>query len=103
MVEYTSAVLKNKNGKTVFINFATKITKECDCLARDDPRIAPDLGIFISQDPVSIDKACFDLINNACQKDIFKEAHAKRDGLIQIRHAAKIGLGSMEYELFELK
>jgi hypothetical protein len=102
MTEYAKAVLKGKENKVAFINFAIKITKECDCLARDDPRIAPDVGIFASYDPVSIDKACFDLINQACGRDIIKEAHPQRDGMKQFKHAEKIGLGNLDYELIDL-
>ena len=103
MVEYASAVLKNKNNRVAFFSFATKITKECDCLAKDDPRIAPDVGIFASKDPVSIDKASLDLVNAACGKDIFKEAHPDRNGLKQLEYAQVLGLGSLEYELIELQ
>ncbi|MDI6606725.1 MAG: DUF362 domain-containing protein, partial [Candidatus Omnitrophota bacterium] len=99
MVEYAKAVLKKKEGGCAFINFALKITAECDCLAKDDPRIAPDIGIFASRDPVSIDKACFDLVNNCCGRDIFKVAHPKRDGLKQLEYASALGLGSLEYEI----
>ncbi|MFA5119370.1 MAG: DUF362 domain-containing protein [Candidatus Omnitrophota bacterium] len=99
MVEYALAVLKNKKSKSAFINFAMKITKECDCLAKDDPRISPDIGIFASLDPVSIDKACMDSVIAACGKDVFKEAHPKRDGTQQLVYAAQLGLGNLEYEL----
>ncbi|MFA4889168.1 MAG: DUF362 domain-containing protein [Candidatus Omnitrophota bacterium] len=102
MIEYASAVMKNKLGKAGFLNFAIKITKECDCLAKDDPRIAPDLGILASTDPVSIDKASFDLINLSCGRDIFKELHPQRDGSIQLKYAQELGLGNLEYELVEL-
>jgi uncharacterized Fe-S center protein len=101
MAEYAKAALKNKAGRAVFINFALKITKECDCIAKDDPAIAPDVGIFISQDPVSIDKASMDLVNEACGRDIFKQAHPGRDGLKQLLHASGIGLGNMDYELIK--
>ena len=103
MVEYASAVLKNKKKSSAYINFATKITKECDCLARDDPRIAPDVGIFAARDPVSIDQACYDVVYNACGKDIFKEAHPARDGSKQLRYAHELGLGELQYELIEVK
>lgn len=102
MVEYAKAVMQNKRNKLGFINFAIKITKECDCLAKDDPRIAPDVGIFASSDPVSIDKAALDLVNRAAGKDIFKEAHPSRDGFKQLEYAHKLGLGNLEYELIEL-
>ncbi len=99
MVEYAQAALFGKDNKRVFINFALKITKECDCLAKDDPKISPDVGIFVSSDPVSIDKACMDMVNGICAKDIFKEAHPKRDGLVQLKYAFELGLGNLEYEL----
>jgi len=102
MIEYASAVLANKEGKAAFLNFAIKITQECDCLAKDDPRVAPDVGILASMDPVSIDKASFDMINKACGKDIFKELHPNRDGGKQLNYAQALGLGNLEYELVNI-
>jgi uncharacterized Fe-S center protein len=102
MIEYALAVLSGKEKKRVFINFALKITKECDCLAKDDPRISPDVGILLSTDTVSIDKASLDLIIKTCGRDIFKEAHPERDGNKQLRYANELGLGSLEYELVEV-
>jgi len=101
MAEYAYAVLKSKR-KAAFINFATKITKECDCLAKDDPRIAPDVGILASFDPVALDKASYGLAVIAAGKDIFKESHPLRDGMKQLKHAVKLGLGTLEYELIEV-
>jgi len=103
MIEYTSAVMKGKKGRLGFLNFCIKITKECDCLAKDDPRVSPDIGILASVDPVSIDKASFDLINQACGRDIFRELHPERDGKIQLEYAHQLGLGNLDYELIELK
>jgi uncharacterized Fe-S center protein len=100
MAEYAYAVLKGK--KAAYINFAVKINKECDCWSMDNPRIAPDVGILVSSDPVAIDKASYDLVVKACGKDIFKEAHAEQDGLRQLRHAQELGLGNLDYELVQL-
>ena len=102
MIEYAGAVLSNKKGKTGFINFATKITGECDCLAKDDPRIIPDIGIFASRDPVSVDKACYDACINSAGKDIFNVIHPGRDGYKQLKYANKLGLGDLDYELITL-
>ena len=99
MVEYAKAVVDTRKGRTVFINFAVKITKECDCLAKDDPRICPDIGLFASGDPVSIDKACYDKVVEACGRDIFLEVHPQRDGMKQLLYAAELGLGQLDYEL----
>lgn len=102
MAEYALAVLKDKKNKSAFLNFALRINKECDCWGADNPRIAPDVGIFASLDPVSIDKASFDMVNKVCGKDIFKETHPDQDGLRQLRYAREIGLGSLDYELIEI-
>jgi hypothetical protein len=102
MAEYALAVLKDKKAKSGFINFAIRINKECDCWGMDNPRIGPDVGILASWDPVSIDQASLDLVNQATGRDIFKEAHPDQDGARQLRYAQSIGLGSMDYELIRL-
>jgi len=102
MAEYCLAVLMKKKEKAGFISFAVKINKECDCWTSENSRIAPDVGILASTDPVAIDKASFDLVNRACGKDIFKATHPEQDGLKQLKYAQEIGLGSIDYELVEL-
>lgn len=102
MIEYAMATLSSKKGRQAFINFVMKVTKECDCLAKDDPRVVPDIGILVSLDPLSIDKASLDLVNKQAGKDIFREIHPSRDYFKQFRHAAKCGLGNLEYELLEV-
>lgn len=99
MAEYTYAVLKDKKNKSGFINFAVRINKECDCWSMENWRIAPDVGILASADPVSIDQASFDVVNKACGKDIFKETHPEPDALRQLRYAQELGLGTRDYEL----
>jgi uncharacterized Fe-S center protein len=102
MAEYSLAVLKNKKGKACFINFALRINQECDCWGMKNPRIAPDVGILASLDPVAIDHASYDVVNRVCRKDIFKETHPKPDGLRQLRYAQEIGIGNMDYELIKV-
>jgi uncharacterized Fe-S center protein len=102
MAEYALAVLKNKKKKSLFINFAVRISQECDCWTKDFPKIAPDVGILVSADPVAVDKASFDVVVKACGKDVFKEAHPDVDGMKQLKHAEAIGLGTMEYELINV-
>jgi hypothetical protein len=102
MTEYAKAVLAAKKGKSAFLNFCLKITAECDCIAQDDPRITPDLGMLASNDPVALDQACYDLVVKTAGRDVFKAAHPNRDGSKQLRHAEEIGLGSREYELIKV-
>jgi len=60
------------------------------------------VGIFVSLDPVSLDMATYETVVAAAGKDVFNEAHPQRDGLKQIKHAQKIGLGSAQYELIKI-
>jgi uncharacterized Fe-S center protein len=99
MVEYAAAVLQGRK-KAAYVNFATKITAECDCLAKDDPCIVDDVGIFASADPVAIDQACFDMVREkAGGTDVFEKAHPGRNSLKQLEYAEKLGLGSRSYGL----
>ena len=61
MAEYASGIVKSIAYSSC-INFAIHITKECDCLAKNDPNIVDDIGILASADPVALDKATLDLI-----------------------------------------
>jgi len=103
MAEYAYAVLEGKKGRAGFINFALRISQECDCWGSENPRIAPDVGILASNDPVAVDMASYDLVNEACGKDIFREVHPAPDGLKQLEYARDLGMGGMDYELVRIE
>lgn len=103
MVEYAYGIL-SKAQRKVFFNFALKITKNCDCLARDEPSIVRDLGIFASSDPVACDKAVADMVLAVAKEDVFKKAYPGADAHInQLTYAQKMGLGSLEYALINVE
>jgi uncharacterized Fe-S center protein len=102
MVEYAAGAIKAVNGKVGYINFLVKITKDCDCLAKDDPRIVKDIGILASSDPVAIDRASVDLVLKNAGKDVFKDGYPETDWSVQLKYAVKSGLGSMDYELIAI-
>jgi len=101
MSEYAFAVWNRFREKAGFINFLLKITKDCDCMAKDQPEIVGDIGILASSDPVALDKASADLVVERGRKDIFRKSY-DIDWSIQLRHGAEIGLGFLEYELVRL-
>ncbi|HCS46767.1 MAG TPA: hypothetical protein DIW61_00335 [Candidatus Aminicenantes bacterium] len=101
MAEYAFAVWNHFRGKIGFLNVLFKITKDCDCMAKDQPQIVEDIGILASVDPVAIDKASADLAIKRAKKDVFRKGNDV-DWMLQLRHGAKIGLGSLEYELIEV-
>lgn len=63
-----------------------------------------DIGIAGSLDPVALDQACIDMIWNSDDpgRDHFVERVERQNGQLIIDAAARLGLGSKEYELVEL-
>lgn len=115
MVEHTMGVLKNKAGKALFINFITDVSPACDCYPYNDAPIIRDIGIVASDDPVAIDQASVDLVNNeqalpgTCMnsamgqgEDKFKAVYPAVDWSIQLDYAEKIGIGSRSYKIIEV-
>ena len=91
-------------GRVIYINVMNNLSVDCDCDATpEDPRMA-DVGILASMDPVALDQACVDPVFNypsTSDDDAAPliERINSRHGVHILEHAAKIGLGSREYEL----
>lgn len=98
MAEYAYSVRQKFRGKSGFINFLLKITKDCDCMGSDESAIVEDIGILGSEDPVAIDKASVDLINSRGGKDLLR-AMNNVDWSVQLKYGEKVGLGTTEYKL----
>ncbi len=116
MAEYALAALDGKQGKKLFINFITQVSPSCDCYGHSDAAIVPDIGILASTDPVALDQACADLVNQAQGLpdtalssghepggDKFRGVHPQIDWEITLEHGEKIGLGTRQYELKRLE
>ena len=93
LAEYAYAAQHGK--RNIYMSFAFNITRNCDCMGRKLKVILPDLGVFASTDPVAIDQACLDLIDERAGKKKFGGRHT-------LEYAEKIGLGSRKYELVRL-
>jgi uncharacterized Fe-S center protein len=115
MAEYAIGAVANKQGKTIFLNFITQVSPACDCYGHCDAPIVNDIGICASTDPVALDQACADLVNNAQgnQHSALKTGHEpggdKFRGCwpeipwqVQLEHAEKVRLGSRRYQLVRL-
>ena len=116
IAEYAYAALAGKQH--FHISFIMNVSPDCDCSNDNDQALVPDIGIAASFDPVALDKACVDLVNQApaihdskmFDKQIFKQGEDKfvhvhpdvhwKDCL---KHAEEIKLGSMDYKLIEVK
>jgi uncharacterized protein len=115
MTEYALGAVQSKKGKIGYMNFLMNITPDCDCLPWSDSPIVPDIGILVSNDPVALDAASYDLVNQ--QKgfknsllhhhhlegeDKFKGVWDMVDGHVQLRYGREIGLGKLKYELIDI-
>ncbi|MDI6735239.1 MAG: DUF362 domain-containing protein [bacterium] len=113
MIEFAYGALLGK--KAYFLNFIMNVSPDCDCCPHSDANIIPDVGILASLDPVAIDQASIDLVNqqmglsNTALKGNFQPGEDKLQGIdpklsaeTQLHYAQKIGLGSRRYKLEEV-
>ncbi len=119
MAEYTKAVV---DGRPSFhISLIVDVSPNCDCHAENDAPILPNVGMFASTDPLALDRACVDaclkqkplpgsqLADNMAKHDFcdhhdhFKNSRPESEWRSCLEHAEKIGLGTSQYELIEMK
>ncbi len=116
MAEYALGAVSGKQDKQFYVNFITQVSPSCDCYGHSDAAIVADIGILVSRDPVAIDQACADLVNQAQGLpgtalasghepggDKFRGVHPAIDWEITLVHGEEIGLGCREYELKKLE
>lgn len=106
IIDHAVRVIRHFGGKTAFISFITDVSENCDCYAFNSEPIVPDLGILASCDPIALDQACVDMVNNTAGRikatDKFKALYPKVDWNIQLQYGAELGLGQRKYELSEI-
>jgi len=97
----TAGFILSKFKNNFFITFGLDITKECDCISTKDEKIfSENIGILASRDPIAIDKAMVDLVNE--KKDIFKETGLLDTHKTMIEYGCKKGIGNAEYNLIKI-
>jgi uncharacterized Fe-S center protein len=115
MVEYACGALKGKEKKAVFLSFVMQVSPACDCYPHSDAPIVKDIGILASIDPVAVDAASCDLVNNEesipgtaiktplkSGEDKWRAIYPSIDWNIQLDHAVRMGLGEREYTLVKI-
>ena len=102
----------------LFVNYCFDITPLCDCCTFHDRPMIPNLGVFVSRDPVAVDMACLEACEAAsvvpgsrAEEYGFSEPNTDRftncssaaqiSQWTQINSAVYNGMGSSEYELVE--
>lgn len=116
MMEYCKAALTGKEKRCLYINFINAISPLCDCCNHSDAPIVADIGILASHDPVAIDLASAELVNqapglpgSALPSEALVPGSDKWAALypgckwrLQLEYAEEIGLGSTSYKLIWL-
>ena len=115
MIEYAYGAVVGLPEKVGYINLLMNVSPLCDCANFSNPAIVPDIGILASRDPVAIDQASIDLINQQHGihdsllhshfepgQDKFTGLWDKVDGRYQLEYAEKIGMGTRSYNLITL-
>ncbi len=100
IVDYSEAIINYLNHNLIYINVLDNITKDCDCVGHKQTPIITDLGFFISDDPVAIDKASLDLVNEKTDNQ-FKEINSVRNQH-KIDYAAKREIGKSNYKIINI-
>lgn len=103
-----------KSVPIFYLNFLLKTIPDCDCMESDAP-IVPDIGILASREPVAIDQASIDLVNEQeglpgtalggsklPEEDKFYALYPDIDYTVQLRYGEQIGLGSRKYQLIKV-
>ena len=105
MADAASSVVKHFKGNMVFINIMANMSVDCDCCEVAEDPCMKDIGILISDDPIAIDQACIDLVENSDDpgKDHLLERINSRNGKHTIEASEKLGFGTRNYELIEIK
>lgn len=114
IAEYTKAVIQNK--PSFHISLVMDVSPNCDCHSENDAPIVPSIGFFASFDPVALDKACVDKVNEMPlnensflgenkehlkehNHDYFHTMHPDTKWEACIKRAKELGLGNDEYDL----
>ena len=113
MIEYSRAAVIGKENSTLYVNFVNAVSPLCDCCNHSDAPIVPDIGVLASHDPVALDMASAELVNQApglqgsslpkealaSGVDKWEALHPGCQWRFQLEYAEKIGLGSTKYKL----
>jgi uncharacterized Fe-S center protein len=103
IAEHALGAIQHMRSKCLFVNVAMNMTRDCDCMGYKQTKLIPDMGVFVSADPVAVDQACMDEIRKVHGHDLAQLSYPELDGQVQLEHGEKIGLGSRTYQLQEIK
>jgi len=102
MAEAAKSVSDYMGENILYINVMNRLSVDCDCMGNPAEPDMHDIGILASFDQVALDRACVDLVAAAPDGAKLMERIDSRNGILALDHAAKIGLGSLDYVLVRI-
>lgn len=102
MAEAGQAVSEYMDGNMVYINVMNRLSIGCDCEENPPEPDMHDVGILASTDPVALDQACVDLVYAAEDGQSLIDTIESRNGIMTIKRAAEIGLGTRSYYIVNI-
>lgn len=103
MAEAAKAVADYVGENIVYINVMNNLSVDCDCDSNPAKPEMADIGILAGLDPVALDQACVDLVYAAQDGKALIERMESRHGIHTVEHAEELGLGTRNYDLYEIE
>ncbi len=109
--EAAVAPIKALNERIFYINWAYELTAGCDCFSYSDLPFTEHVGMLFSHDPVALDRATLDLINQRSFLHDYSDANLKKEKMscvwdispyIHLESAERLGAGRNSYRLEEI-
>lgn len=105
MAEACVGVVNYMGSKNMlYINVANNLSVDCDCNGHPaDPKMK-DIGIFASIDPVAVDQACYDAVQNSNDngKADLVERMSSKHAIHVVEESERLGLGTRQYKLVNI-
>lgn len=101
MADAATSVVRHFAGKCAFVSIMCNLSVDCDCCSVAEDPCMKDIGILASLDPVALDRACMDRIEESTDpgKAHFLKRVSTRHGTHTIDAAEAMGCGTQDYEL----
>jgi uncharacterized Fe-S center protein len=113
MIADNASEVQKHVDSTGFFNLAIDVLPHCDCHPFSDVPMVPDIGVLASLDPLAVDRACIDKVNESpgtpcssagdhhalCEgDDKFNAVNPGTSWRAQLMRAEELGIGSQKYE-----
>lgn len=104
MADAASSIVDYFKDNIAFINIMCNMSVDCDCCAKAEDPCMKDIGVLASLDPIVIDQACIDLVQNSDDigKNYLLERIQSRNEIYVIEKESDLHFGNRDYGLISI-